>query len=178
MLESDFEGDKSTDTDYEHHLGVASREVLLHFLNELGWLFQRKNVHSTALLSNFSSKRFKFLLTFSVERDWSALIKTLLDMLVERSLISCDNLVQEYLEMLQEIQLLSRAVKWKCMKMVDLLVHYCVKGSNNDSETYLFPPNSAGPGGITPLHLAASTEDSEEMVNALTDDPQEVTLVY
>ena len=174
VLESNFEGDRTTDVISEDQVGPRSRADVLHFLNELGWLFQRKNIPSNTFLTNFSNKRFNFLLIFSVERDWPAVVKALLDLLVERSIISDDSLLQESLEMLLEIQLLSRAVKRKCRKMVDFLLHYSVKGSTSDSKMYLFPPNSAGPGGITPLHLAASTQDSEDMVNALTDDPQEV----
>ncbi|KAJ8491261.1 hypothetical protein OPV22_012982 [Ensete ventricosum] len=41
------------------------------------------------------------------------------------------------------------------------------------TEVYLFPPNVAAPGGVTPLHLAASMQDSEDIVDALTNDPQE-----
>lgn len=174
VLESDFDGDGTTDAVSEDQVGPRSREEVLHFLNELGWLFQRKNLPSKSFLTNFSSKRFSFLLIFSVERDWAAVVKTVLDMLVEKSLARDNSLVQESLEMLLEIQLLSRAVKRKCRRMVDLLLQYSVKGSTSDSKIYLFPPNSAGPGGITPLHLAASVQDSEDMVNALTDDPQEV----
>ncbi|XP_020266970.1 squamosa promoter-binding-like protein 15 [Asparagus officinalis] len=176
LLESDFDAERTTDSISHDQVGPRSREDVLHFLNELGWLFQRKNTPLDLFLTNFSPKRFNFLLTFSVERDWPAVVKTLLDMLVERSLVSQDSLVQESLEMLLEIQLLNRAVKRKCRKMVDLLLHYSVKGSDNDTKMYLFRPNSAGPGGITPLHLAASMQDSEDMVNALTDDPQEIGL--
>jgi len=179
-LESEFEEEVGTrdvisedQTQYNGH--PRSREDLLHFLNELGWLFQRKNNLNPCFM-DFSTTRFKFLFTFSVERDWSALIRTLLDILVERSLDS-DAFAQESLEMLLEIQLLSRAVKRKCRKMVDLLLsYYLTRGdiANGGSKVYLFPPNSVGPGGVTPLHLAASTQDSEDMVDALTNDPQEV----
>lgn len=179
-LESEFEhevgnrdvisGDQTADNGQP-----SSKEDLLHFLNELGWLFQRKSSHDPCFI-DFSTTRIKFLFTFSVERDWSALIKILLDILAERSLKN-DALAQESIEMLLEVQLLSRAVKRKCRKMVDLLLgYYVVRGdpSSNCSKVYLFPPNSVGPGGVTPLHLAASTQGSEDMVDALTNDPQEV----
>ncbi|KAL5565190.1 hypothetical protein UlMin_028354 [Ulmus minor] len=53
----------------------------------------------------------------------SALIKTLLDILVERN-FDGNELSRESVEMLSEIQLLHRAVMRKCRKMVDLLVNY------------------------------------------------------
>ena len=179
-LESELEeevgtGDVISEDQTQYNGQPRSREDLLHFLNELGWLFQRKN-NLNPCFKDFSTTRVKFLFTFSVERDWSALIRTLLDILVERSLDS-DALAQESLEMLLEIQLLSRAVKRKCRKMVDLLLSYSVtRGdtASGGSKVYLFSPNSVGPGGVTPLHLAASTQDSEDMVDALTSDPQEV----
>ncbi|XP_039130265.1 squamosa promoter-binding-like protein 15 [Dioscorea cayenensis subsp. rotundata] len=181
---------RTLESEIEGHLGIAdviledqiydyqqpkSREDILHFLNELGWLFQRKNKSSGPFLSEFSGTRFKFLLTFSVERDWTALIKTLLDILVERSSKNHD-MIQEYLEMLAEAQLLNRAVKRKCKRMVDLLLRYSVNGVVDASKIYLFIPNVAGHGGLTPLHLAASTQGSEDIVDALTNDPQEIGL--
>lgn len=183
---------RTLESEIEGHLGIAdviledqiydyqqpkSREDILHFLNELGWLFQRKNKSSGPFLSEFSGTRFKFLLTFSVERDWTALIKTLLDILVERSSKNHD-MIQEYLEMLAEAQLLNRAVKRKCKRMVDLLLRYSVNGVVDASKIYLFIPNVAGHGGLTPLHLAASTQGSEDIVDALTNDPQEVSVHY
>ncbi|XP_058069804.1 squamosa promoter-binding-like protein 14 isoform X2 [Magnolia sinica] len=177
ILESEFEEDaRRTDVTLEDPIRdfgrPRSREDLLHFLNELGWLFQRKG---TSASSAFSPARFKLLFAFSVERDWSAVVKTLLDLFIEGN-SGRDGLSGESLEALSEIQLLNRAVKRKCREMVELLLHYFVSGSNNASKKYLFPPNVAGPGGVTPLHLAACTQDSEDMVDALTNDPQEVGL--
>ncbi|KAL5977568.1 Squamosa promoter-binding-like protein [Asimina triloba] len=152
-----------------------SREDILHFLNELGWLFQRKSSPDTQFNTDFPPLRFKLLFTFSVERDWLAVVKTLLDLFVEGG-IGRDGLSQESMEALLEVQLLSRAVKRKCRKMVDLLLCYFVVCGSDASKKYLFPPNSAGPGGVTPLHLAACTQGSEDMVDALTSDPQEIGL--
>lgn len=178
-LESELEDDlRTSDLMMQREMAPdcmqsRSRELALHFLNELGWLFQRKSISSSSLSSSFSNSRFKFLLVFSVERDWPALVKKLLDIFVEESSRKLE-LVQESLEMLSEIQLLHRAVKRRCRKMVDLLLHYSVSDEMGASRLYLFPPNMVGPGGITPLHLAASMEDSDDIVDGLTDDPQEV----
>ncbi|XP_010927295.2 squamosa promoter-binding-like protein 15 isoform X1 [Elaeis guineensis] len=180
VLESEFDEDVRIadfipEDQVQENGQPRSREDALHFLNELGWLFQKTNTFCTSSSPDFSTKRFKYLLTFSVERDWCALVKTLLDVLAERNSRS-DALSQETLEMLLEIHLLNRAVKRKCRKMVDLLIHYSVRHGNDNTNIYLFPPNLAGPSGVTPLHLAASTEDSEDMVDALTSDPEEIGL--
>jgi hypothetical protein len=58
--------------------------------------------------------------------------------------------------------------------MADLLIHYSIIGGDNSSRTYIFPPNVGGPGGITPLHLAACASGSDGLVDALTNDPHEV----
>ncbi|KAA8514748.1 hypothetical protein F0562_017927 [Nyssa sinensis] len=173
LLESEFdEGAKVHDTvseDHDHDLGLPrSREEVLHFLNELGWLFQRKGL-------DYKLTRFKFLFIFSVERDCCALVKTLLDILLERNL-GTNGLSSESLEMLSEIQLLNRAVKRRCRNMVDLLIHYSVISNDNTSKKFIFPPNLVGPGGVTPLHLAASTSSSDDVVDTLTSDPQEIGL--
>jgi hypothetical protein len=145
----------------------------LHFLNELGWLFQRKRESSILEVPDFSLSRFKFLLIFSVERDYCVLVKTILDMLVERNMCR-DELSKESLEMLSEVQLLNRSVKRSCRKMVDLLIHYSIVSHDNSSRTYIFPPNVRGPGDITPLHLVACASGSDGLVDALTNDPHEV----
>lgn len=177
LIESEFDaGTKvcgATSEDESHDYGrPRSREEVLHFLNELGWLFQRKRVCSMFQGSDYSLSRFKFLLTFTVERDCCVLVKTLLDILVERNLDG-DGLSIESLGMLSDVQLLNRAVKRRCRKMIDLLINYSVISSD---KRYIFPPNLAGPGGLTPLHLAASMSNSDEMIDSLTNDPEEVVI--
>lgn len=143
----------------------------VHFLNELGWLFQRNNGGG----SHYTLNRFKFLLVFSVEKDFVALVNTLLGILLQKdSGITEDD---SSMEMLHAINLLNRAVKRRCKKMVDLLIHYSIADPETASKKYIFPPNLAGPGGITPLHLAACTSDSDDMVDSLTNDPNEVGLL-
>ncbi|KAH0876049.1 hypothetical protein HID58_073411 [Brassica napus] len=145
----------------EDEFHPSSREEVLCFLNELGWLFQKKCRSE----SDFSLSRFKFLLVSSVERDYSSLVRALLDMIVERDGV----MSKESLDMLAESQLLSRAVKRKNTKMAETLIHYSAK-------RFIFLPSVKGPGGITPLHLAASTSGSEDMIDVLTNDPQEIGL--
>lgn len=178
LLESEIDEAKMSDVmsvDNNHDVGrPRSREEVLHFLNELGWLFQRKSAVPMLDGPDYLLIRFKFLLTFSVERDCCALVKRLLDILVQGNL-GRDGLSGESLRMLSEVQLLNRAIKRKCRNMVDLLIHYSVT-SSEASKKFIFPPNLVGPGGVTPLHLAASTLGSEDMVDALTNDPSEIGL--
>ncbi|XP_021283617.1 squamosa promoter-binding-like protein 14 [Herrania umbratica] len=180
LLESEFDIEaKASDIISEEHAydgrRPTSREEVLHFLNELGWLFQRRSTCPLFKSSDYLLCRFKFLLIFSVERDYCALVKVLLDILVESNLYM-DGLSRESVEMLSEIQLLSRAVKRRCRKMADLLIHYSISSIDESSKKYIFLPNLEGAGGITPLHLAACTSGSDDMVDVLTDDPQEIGL--
>ncbi|XP_059636356.1 squamosa promoter-binding-like protein 14 [Cornus florida] len=179
LLESEFDASKVHDTISEEppvDFGwPRSREEVLHFLNELGWLFQRKRISSTLEVPDYKLTRFKFLFIFSVERNCCALVKTLLDILLERDFGGNGPSV-ESLEMLSEIHLLNRAVKRRCRKMVDLLIHYSVLNSNEISRKYIFPPNLVGPGGITPLHLAACMSSSDDLVDTLTSDPEKIGL--
>ena len=145
----------------------------MHFLNELGWLFQRERFSYVHEVPYYSLDRFKFVLTFAVERNCCMLVKTLLDVLVGKHLQG-EWLSTGSVEMLNAIQLLNRAVKGKYVGMVDLLIHYSIPSKNGTSRKYVFPPNLEGPGGITPLHLAAGTSGSESVVDSLTSDPQEV----
>ncbi|XP_039015200.1 squamosa promoter-binding-like protein 14 [Hibiscus syriacus] len=177
--ELDVEANASDIISEEHDYDCQrprSRESVLHFLNELGWVFQR-STDPLPKSSDHSLYQFKFLLIFSVERDYCALVKVLLDMLVERN-SDMDGLSKESLAMLSEIQLLSLAVKRRCRNMADLLVHYSINGRDESSKIYIFPPNLQGAGGITPLHLAACTSGSDNLVDVLTNDPQEIGLNY
>ncbi|XP_042494799.1 squamosa promoter-binding-like protein 14 [Macadamia integrifolia] len=171
VLESEFEEGTEHLQDFAR---PRSREDILHFLNELGWVLQGKSTPLRSEGLDSSYVRFKYLFTFSVDRGWCALVKTLLDILMEKH-SGKDGVSKECMEALSEIHLLNRAVKRKCRSMVKLLVHYSLT-SSNASKKYLFPPNLAGPGGVTPLHLAASMKDSEDLIDALTNDPQEIGL--
>ncbi|KAL0701964.1 hypothetical protein Bca4012_058086 [Brassica carinata] len=162
-LEDEFHPEEKT-----HNSGrPSSREEVVCFLNELGWLFQKK------CASDFSLPRFKFLLVCSVERDYCSLVNTLMDMMVQRNLGNDGMMSKESLDMLAEIQLLSRAVKRKNTKMAETLIQYSV---NPTAKKFIFLPSVKGPGDITPLHLAASTSGSDDMIDVLTNDPQEIGL--
>ncbi|KAG8087939.1 hypothetical protein GUJ93_ZPchr0010g9032 [Zizania palustris] len=185
-LEAELEGSQFTDVSSDDQVHDARqrkpRDEVLHFLNELGWLFQKAAANASATKSDvsgldlvyFSTARFKYLLLFSSERIWCSLTKTLLEILAKRSLVS-NELSQETLEMLSEIHLLNRAVKRKSSHMARLLLQFVV-ACPDDSKLYPFLPNVPGPGGLTPLHLAASIEDAKDIVDALTDDPQQIGL--
>eukprot|EP01018_Ginkgo_biloba_P032149 Gb_37539 [translate_table: standard] len=190
-MEDEFAEDKScsiTSGHSEGHLQDYSRvrikEEVINFLNELGWLFQKfsrqqaeVNFVKDPVSLEFSSARIKFLLIYTVERDWCALLKKLLDIFYAMN-AGQERSIQESSEMLSEANLLHRAVKRNCKKMVDFLLHYVPLGDGGASlrSSFTFTPNVTGPGGLTPLHLAASIQNCEDLVDSLTSDPQEIGL--
>lgn len=174
-LEDEFHPKDVTEEQTHNADRPRSKEEVLCYLNELGWLFQRKWTSDIHGQSGFSLPRFRFLLVCSVERDYCSLLRTLLDMMVERNLGKDGLMNKESLDMLTEIQLLNRAVKRRNTKMAETLIHYSI---NPSTKNFIFLPNIAGPGDITPLHLAASISGSNDMIDVLTNDPQEVHFLY
>lgn len=179
LLESEFIEERKvcdaiSDDQVQNNVGRGSLEEVLHFLNELGWLFQRQ-MSSDHETHDYLPHRFQFLLTFAVDRDYCALVMRLLDIFVARD-SGMDGLSTESVDALAKMLLLHRAVKRKSKKMVDSLIHYSVPCKGATAKSYIFPPNLRGPGGVTPLHLAACTSGSFDIVDVLTDDPMQIGL--
>ncbi|KAL3700045.1 hypothetical protein R1sor_018067 [Riccia sorocarpa] len=175
---------------------VAEHEVY-SVLNELGWLFQKSQTTSPVLdPPMLVPSRQKRLLAFAVDRDWCAVVKKILDIIFavglvlgssEQTLISLSEIFQE------ETSLLHVAVRRKCRPMVELLLAYVPYSGSSATDARIkdirerisrpdlrhrsiFTPDMPGPGGLTPLHVAASMEDAERIIDALTSDPNQIGL--
>lgn len=164
---------------------MSSRNQVVQFLMEFGWLLERSHLISrpelTALRSTeFSSVRFKWLLEFSIDRDWCAVVKKILDIVFDTRVGGPDLSVDQ---LLNEVSPLHRAVRRNCRPMVDFLLKYSPE-ENRALESsgeikfrkQTFKSNKRGPAGITPLHIAASIEGADDVLNLLTDDPEQVSL--
>lgn len=136
------------------------------------------------------STRFKQLLIYSVERNWCAVVQRVLDIAFEDD--DWEQIFSALSDMFQEeASLLHRAVRNKNRPMVELLLEYApsfLAGINDpDVESFkrkldfklkwgsIFKPDIRGPGGLSPLHIAASLQDGEEVVDALTSGPCQVS---
>lgn len=180
-LEDDFEGFREGKVTNRHSrphsrddVVFGIQEDIVTFLNELGWLFQRNSYFKDCPFSpKCSPARFKFLLIFSVERDWNSLLQKVLDILF-RMYGEEEESVPEAFNILSEINLLHRAVKRNCRQVVDMLLCYIPSSSNY--RNIAFRPDVIGPGGLTPLHLAASMQNADDIIDALTNDPQKIGL--
>nr|QMV47665.1 squamosa-binding protein-like 1A [Paeonia suffruticosa] len=183
MLESAIE---STETD-EDVRGTGKLDAKVHamdFIHEMGWLLHRTQLnsrlsHSDSNTDLFPFKRFKWLMEFSIDHDWCAVVKKLLDILLNGTVGSGEHPSLKLA--LLDMGPLHRAVRRNCRPLVELLLRY-VHGKFPDElgpdlksldshGSILFKPDVVGPGGLTPLHIAAGIDGSENVLDALTDDP-------
>ncbi|KAL6339755.1 hypothetical protein AAG906_034841 [Vitis piasezkii] len=185
MLESTIE---MTDID-EDGCGTGKLETknqAMDFIHEIGWLLHRSQLksrlgHLDPNADLFSFKRFKWLMEFSMDRDWCAVVKKLLDIMLDGTVGAGEypSLKLAFMEM----GLLHRAVRRNSRPLVELLLRYVpervsdVLASDDKSmvegghASFLLRPDVVGPAGLTPLHIAAGRDGSEDVLDALTDDP-------
>lgn len=188
MLESDLE---LTSLDYVKGQtnNIEARNQAMDFIHELGWLLHRNNLR--ARLEHFGPnavlhplKRFKWLVEFSVDHEWCAVVKKLLNILLDGTVGGDDSSLKYALT---EMGLLHKAVRRNSRPLVELLLTYTPTNVADDlcSEyqslvgvggQFLFRPDCVGPGGLTPLHIAAGIDGYEDVLDALTDDPGKVAI--
>lgn len=148
----------------------------MDFIHEIGWLLHRSELKSRLAASDHNPEdlfpliRFKFLVEYSIDREWYAVIKKLLNILFEEGTVDPSPDAA-----LSELCLLHRAVRKNSKPMVEMLLRFIPKKKNQTSSG-LFRPDAAGPGGLTPLHIAAGKDGSEDVLDALTEDPEMVGL--
>ncbi|XP_031498780.1 squamosa promoter-binding-like protein 1 [Nymphaea colorata] len=185
MLEDTFEV-AEFDNDKEEADNLKNKAEALEFLHELGWILRRSQAifkmdHSISSTCSFTHLRFKRLLEFSINRDWCAVVKKLLDILFDGRVVGEEQSSSKFV--VSELCLLHVAVSRKCRPMVELLLRYVPPRTSSKTEAqhneygsndYLFRPDLAGPADVTPLHIAASTGGAETIVDALINDPRMV----
>ncbi|KAG6667860.1 squamosa promoter-binding-like protein 1 [Carya illinoinensis] len=168
---------------------LEAKTQALDFIHEIGWLLHRSHVKfrlgdmdpNTDL---FPLKRFEWLVAFSMDHDWCAVVNKLLKILFEGVVDAGDHPSIELA--LLDLDLLHRAVRRNCRPMVELLLRFVPdkvsdgRGAQEKQQVdrassgFLFKPDMVGPAGLTPLHVAASMDGSENVLDALTDDPGSV----
>ncbi|GAB2265563.1 hypothetical protein Dimus_000606 [Dionaea muscipula] len=189
-LENVIEVAETADETEGKYERIDARNQALDFLHEIGWLLHRNGLRigssdASTLPDRFPFERVKCLLDFSLNHDWCAVVKKLLDILLNGTVDSDTHPSVEHA--LSEMGLLHRAVQRNSRPMVESLLRYIPEsvahrsdGSQPDSNVekqrfskggFLFRPDAAGPGGLTPLHIAASSEGCEKVLEALIQDP-------
>lgn len=188
MLEKEIELIELDDLERRTGGRIGARSQPMEFIHEMGWLLHKHQLKSRSgnedsNLEFFPFERFKCLVEFSMDRDWCSVVKKLLDMFF------CGTVSGEEQPLLKfavsEMSLLHRAVRKNSRSLVGMLLRYVPEKIADELSSeygslvennggYLFRPDVAGPGGLTPLHVAAGRDGSEDILDALTDDPGEV----
>ncbi|CAN1353170.1 Squamosa promoter-binding-like protein 12 [Linum perenne] len=165
---------------------MEARNQAMEFINEMGWLLHR--IQSKSRLNDtdpnvenmFPISRIKWLMDFSTDHEWCAVVRKLLNIVVvlENGMIDFGDYGSLSIA-LTEMGILHRAVRRNSRSLVEFLLKYVPEKKvhsteNNDDVEFLFRPDMAGPGGLTPLHIAAGKDGSEDVLDALTDDPKMV----
>lgn len=160
---------------------MASRNRALNFLQEIGWLLQRSHTQATSetpqyCTEGFPVARFRWLLSFAIDQEWCAVVKKLLDTLFQGNI---DLDVSSPVEFALGEDLIFTAVNKRSKPLVDFLLRYTTNFAPVDSGAlvpvrFLFTPDITGPSNITPLHIAATISDAAGVLDALTDDPQQL----
>ncbi|KAJ4968128.1 hypothetical protein NE237_014829 [Protea cynaroides] len=185
MLESVIEV-AETDNNVEGTKEMEAKNQAMDFIHEMGWLLHRSNLRSRLgqmdpNLAIFPFRRFRWIMEFSMDHSWCAVVKSLLDILFDGCVAAGEHPSVEVA--LSEMGLLHKAVRKNCRPLVEILLRY-IPGKVLDrkksgqkqqvdrgSEKFLFRPDDVGPMGLTPLHVAASRDGCENVLDALTDDP-------
>ncbi|GMP76125.1 hypothetical protein CsSME_00032935 [Camellia sinensis var. sinensis] len=187
-LESAIEVAEIADDIHAESEMVEARNNALDFIHEMGWLLHRSQLKfrlgsMDPNLDLFPFKRFRWLMEFSMEHDWCAVVKKLLGIVFNGTVDAGGHSSIELA--LLDMGLLHRAVRRNCRSMVEVLLRYIPtevvdkpvseqQQHVNRGSNFLFRPDAIGPGGLTPLHIAASSDGSESVLDALTDDPGSV----
>ncbi|XP_010559169.1 PREDICTED: squamosa promoter-binding-like protein 1 [Tarenaya hassleriana] len=161
--------------------GTDSAKQAMDFIHEIGWLLHRSKLNSRLGQESkpngnlFPLRRFKWLIEFSMDHEWCAVIRKLLTILFDGTVGS--ELGPSSDSALSELCLLHRAVRKNSRPMVDMLLRYDPKEQKLlGNEIRMFRPDATGPAGLTPLHIAAGKDGSEDVLDALTEDPGMVGL--
>ncbi|KAJ1397956.1 Ankyrin repeat [Sesbania bispinosa] len=177
-----------TDPDIEGTGKMKAKSQAMDFIHEMGWLLHRSQLRSRMVHLNSSADlfpltRFKWLMEFSMDRDWCAVVKKLLNLLLDGTVNTGDHPSLDLA--LSEMSLLHRAVRRNSKQLVELLLTYVPDNIsdkdraekalvNEENQSFLFRPDAVGPAGLTPLHIAAGKDGSEDVLDALTNDPCKV----
>uniref|UniRef100_A0A0A9D7Q3 SPL1 n=1 Tax=Arundo donax TaxID=35708 RepID=A0A0A9D7Q3_ARUDO len=160
---------------------MVSRNRALHFLQEIGWLLQRSHMRAMSEVpqhctEGFPVARFRWLLLFAIDQEWCAVVRKLLNTMFQGDI---DLDVPSPVEFALGEDLLLTAVNKRSKPLVEFLLRYTTNYAPVDSGAvapvqFLFTPGMTGPSNITPLHIAATISDAAGVLDALTDDPQQL----
>ncbi|GFP81245.1 squamosa promoter-binding-like protein 1 [Phtheirospermum japonicum] len=168
--------EKDTCSEIRNLESVIARDNALDFIHEMGWLLHKSRLRfrlgaKSDDVDQFPLKRFRWLIEFAIGRDWCAVLNKLLSAVFDGDV--CVGPHTSVLGALLDIGILHQAVRRKRRPVVRFLLEYR-PSEGHDEGCYLFRPDTVGPGGLTPLHVAASMDGCDDVLDELTDDPGSV----
>lgn len=186
VLEEAIEVMETADDMHKNPERIEAKNQALDFIHEMGWLLHRSHMkfrlgHLDPNSNLFPFKEYKWLIEFSMDHDWCAVVKKLLAIMFDGTVDKGEHLSIELA--LLDMGLLHQAVRRNCRPMVELLLKYVPdkqfgrsgveqkQEADGGYNNFIFKPDVVGPAGLTPLHVAASRDGSENVLDALTDDP-------
>ena len=109
-----------------------------------------------------------------MDHDWCAVVNKLLSILFDGTVDVVEHASIELA--LLDMSLLHRVVQRNCRSMVELLLGYVPnkqsggpgmgqKQEGHENCNNIFTPDDVGPDGLTPLHVAASRDGSENVLD-------------
>ncbi|KAJ6729308.1 SQUAMOSA PROMOTER-BINDING-LIKE PROTEIN 4 [Salix viminalis] len=171
-----------TDADFEEIEKMEAKNQAMNFVHEIGWLLHRIQLksrldHLDPSMDLFPLRRFKWLMEFSMDHEWCAVVRKLLNVLHNGIVGTGEH--SSLNVALSEMGLLHRAVRRNSRSLVELLLRYVPEKFGSEDEalvggshgSILFRPDVTGPAGLTPLHVAAGKDGSEDVLDTLTEDP-------
>ncbi|CAL0306905.1 unnamed protein product [Lupinus luteus] len=180
-LENVIEAAEATNDIQMNNNQMEEKTQAFDFLQEMGWILHRRSVMvrlgpNAPMQDLFHFNRFMWLVDFSMDHDWCAVMKKLLDIVFEGGVDAGEHNSVELA--LLDMCLLHKAVKRNYRPMVELLLKFVPLKTSDGADSneklvdrFLFKPDAVGPDGLTPLHVATSMNGSENVLDALTDDP-------
>lgn len=139
MLESVLELGE-TDADAAGTGKMEAKNQAIDFIHEIGWLFHRSQLtsrlgHLDPYMDLFPLKRFKWLMEFSIDHEWCAVVKKLLSILLKGVVGTGEHSSLNLA--LSELGLLHRAVRKNSRPLVELLLRYVPGNAGPETSFWL-----------------------------------------
>ncbi|KAJ6390306.1 hypothetical protein OIU77_024513 [Salix suchowensis] len=116
-----------TDADFEEIEKMEAKNQAMNFVHEIGWLLHRIQLksrlgHLDPSMDLFPLRRFKWLMEFSMDHEWCAVVRKLLNVLHNGIVGTGEH--SSLNVALAEMGLLHRAVRRNSRSLVELLLRY------------------------------------------------------
>ena len=146
-----------TDADFGETAKMEAKNQAMDFVHEMGWLLHRSQLksrlgHLNPSMDLFPLRRFNWLMGFSMDHEWCAVVRKLLNILHNGIVCTGDQLSLN--EALSEMGLLHRAVRRNSRSLVELLLRYVPEKFGSKDSQKISLPNPVPAASRTCLSLS------------------------